>query len=282
MLATIPRPYDLLRRVGFFVARFFGAAGNLGLIRAIRLYAWDFWRDGDCSVRVPVLDTTLHFRGRHDYLVTALLFHEDFYVQPNGFEVRTVLDLGANIGIETLRFARFYPNAKIIAVEADKEHHRVLQENTTAFARVTALHAAAWGSKSSFQIQRVPTSFMSSSVSETANGDIRGVTIAELIDQLGVMELDILKIDVEGAEDSLFGPSMAEWIKRVRIIVWELNDHEVPRALTRLVLAMEAAKVSFNFHIRGEKLIAVRSDTSVNVLYPCGLLSRRVVERVDH
>ena len=114
---------------------------------------------------------------------------------------------------------------------------------------------------------------MASTVSIVPDGEVPGVTILELFEQFGVRELDILKIDVEGAEDSLFGPTITEWIGRVRVIVWELNDHEAPHALSRLVLAMERAGVPFNFHIWGEKLICVRSDTPVAVRYPCGLVS---------
>lgn len=130
--------------------------------------------------------------------------------------MRIVIDLGANIGIETLRFAAFHPEAKIIAVESDGDNYRVLQQNTTGLERVKPLHAAAWGSKARFRIMKNENANMASTVSIAADGEVPGVTISELIEQLGVTELDILKIDVEGAEDSLFGPTISEWIGRVR------------------------------------------------------------------
>lgn len=269
----MPKCYQLLRRAGWLFARFFGAAAHFGLIRALRLYVFDFRRDADSSVWVPQLDRRLHFRGKSDYYVLTLLFQENFYVEPVNWQVRTVIDLGANIGIETSRFAAFHPEAKIIAVEADGDNYRVLRQNTDGLKRVTALHAAAWGSKARFRIKKHESVNMASTVSVTPDGEVPGVTIFELIEQLGVSELDILKIDVEGAEDSLFGPTISKWIGRVRVIVWELNDHEAPYALRRLVLAMEKAGVSFNFHIRGEKLVCVRSDTPVVVRLPCGLMA---------
>jgi FkbM family methyltransferase len=270
---NMPRHYWLLRRAASLFARFFGAAATFGLARALRLYLFDFQRSGDSSVWVPLLGRRVCFRGKSDYLALTLLFQENFHVEPVNFQVRSVVDLGANIGIETLRFTAFYPAAKIIAVEADGDNYHVLRQNTAGSPRIEALHAAAWGTQARFRIERDPHSNMSSVVSLAPDGDVPAVTIADLIDQLGVRELDILKIDVEGAEDSLFGPTVMDWIGRVRVIVWELNDHEVQRALTRLVLAMARAGVSFNFHIRGEKLIGVRADTSAVVRYPCGLLS---------
>lgn len=269
----MPRHYQLLRRSGSLFARFFGAAANFGLAQALRLYVFKFWGNADSSVWVPLLGASVHFRGKSDYEALTLLFKEDFHVEPIGFQVRTVLDLGANIGIETLRFAAFYPEAKIIAVEADGDNYRVLRQNTSGFGRIIALHAAAWGTKALFRIKKDANSNLASSVSIVQDGEITGVTISELIEQLGVGELDVLKIDIEGAEGSLFGLTIAEWIGRVRVIVWELSDHEAPGCLASLVAGMEKAGVSFNFHIRGEKLVCVRSDTLVAVRNPCGLVS---------
>lgn len=273
MPPRMPQSYQLLRRLGFLFARFCGAAAHFGFLRAVRAYTFDFWRDAESAVRLPILGTHLYFRGRGDYpIMTAALFERSFYIEPDGFEVRTVIDLGANIGIESLRFAAFYPQAQIVSVEADPDNYRLLRQNIAEFERVTALHAAAWGTKARFRIQKNPHSNLASVVALAPEGDIAGVTIQGLIDELGVRDVDILKIDVEGAEDSLFGPSIADWIARVRVIVWELNDHEAPKALMRLVLAMAGAGVSFNFHVLGEKLIAVRTDSIVALHFACGLL----------
>ena len=271
--SSMPKLYKLLRRAGWLFARFFGAAAHFGFVRSLRLFAFDFQRNDDASVWVPQLSRTLYFRGKSDYLVSTLLFQENFHIEPINWQVSTVLDLGANIGIETLRLAAFYPMAKIIAVEADCDNFRMLRENTVGLERVTTLNAAVWGSKARFRVTKDPNANMASSVMLAPDGEISGVTILELIEQLGVRDLDILKIDVEGAENSLFGPTILEWIGRVRVVVWELNDHEAPHALSRLVLAMDKAGVAFNFHIRGEKLVCVRSDTPVAVGLICGLVS---------
>jgi FkbM family methyltransferase len=270
---VMSKHYQLLRRAGWLFARFFGAAANFGLTAALRLYVFDFLRKADSSVWHPQLDRKVHFRGKSDYEAMTLLFKEDFQIEPINWQVRTVLDLGANIGIEALRFAVFYPEAKIIAVEADEDNYCVLRKNTTGLELVNALHSAAWGTKARFRVKKHTSSNLASVVSANPDGDVPGVTIPELIEQLGVRELDVLKIDIEGAEDSLFGPTIAEWIGRVRVIVWELSDHEAPGCLARLVASMAKAGVSFNFHICGEKLVCVRSDTLVAVHQPCGLLS---------
>ena len=188
----MPKYYQLLRRAGWLFARFFGAAAHFGLVRALRLYAFDFRQSADSSVWVPRLSRRLHFRGKSDYLVMTLLFQENFRVEPVNWQVCSVLDLGANIGIETLRFTAFHPHAKIIAVEADSDNYRVLRQNMDGMERVNALHAAAWGSTARFSVKKDENQNMASTVSMVADGEVPGVTIPELIEQLGVRELDIL------------------------------------------------------------------------------------------
>ncbi|MDI1250039.1 MAG: FkbM family methyltransferase [Lacunisphaera sp.] len=204
-------------------------------------------------------------------MIFPQFIQENVRIEPRDFEVLTILDLGANIGIESLRFAVFHPQARIVAVEADQDNYDILRKNVASFKQVRALHAAVWGAKVRLQVKQNPSSPVASVVSTADEGSLQGLTIHELIEQLGVREIDILKVDIEGAEDSVFGVSIADWIGRVRIIIWELNDHEAPFALTRLVSAMRLAGVAFNFHIRGEKLVGIRSDISVRIHYACGL-----------
>ncbi len=266
-------PYQLLRRAGFLFARSSGAAGNCGLTQTVRLFGFDAWRDASASLWIKSLRRRVHYRGKNDYVALTSLFTENFYVEPSGFEIRSVLDLGANIGIECLRFWAFYPAAKIIAVEADASNYAVLMKNVAGLEGVSVLHAAVWGKKASLSVRSIPGANLECRVVPAPDAEVRSVTVPDLIDLLGLPEVDIVKIDVEGSEDSLFGPGLENWIGRARILVWELNDHEAPHALSRLVLAMAKAGVRFNFHIRGEKLVAVRSDTKARVCFPCGLLA---------
>jgi hypothetical protein len=260
-----------MRRAGQLVARFWGAAANLGFWQAIKLYVFQLWSNKESSIYLPALRTDVFFRGMSDYGPITLLFKEDFYVCPNDFEVVSVFDLGANIGTETLRFASLYPRAKILAVEADPDNFSILAKNTTRLKQVRVENLAVWGENARFRVKKNPDCHMSSTVSIDANGELVGVTIDCLMDQMGIAEVDIIKIDIEGAEASVFGPSIKKWITRVRVIIWELNDYEVPEGLSNLVLAANDCGVRFNFHINGEKLVGVRTNVNVSVQTLVGL-----------
>jgi len=47
-------------------------------------------------------------------------------------ECRTIIDLGANIGLATLYLAHAYPDARIVSVEPEESNHAILQTNLTS------------------------------------------------------------------------------------------------------------------------------------------------------
>jgi FkbM family methyltransferase len=66
------------------------------------------------------------------------------------------------------------------------------------------------------------------SVSELSTNDVPievvdAVTMDDLISEAGAEVIDILKIDIEGAEIEVFGNGSLEWLPRVRNIVIELH-----------------------------------------------------------
>src|SRR5438045_3501988 len=94
-------------------ARFLTACEVFGLSQAGILYGIRLRSDKLVTIRLKKLDRLLHFRGKADYYSMTLLLEDNFYVEPRGWSVTTVVDVGANIGIETLRFAAFYPESRI-------------------------------------------------------------------------------------------------------------------------------------------------------------------------
>ena len=55
-------------------------------------------------------------------------------------------------------------------------------------------------------------------------GTIRGITMNELFDEFGIDRIDLLKLDIEGAEKEVFGSGPTAWLDRVGVIAIELHD----------------------------------------------------------
>src|SRR5205085_2620863 len=117
--------------------------------------------------------------------------------------VPRIIDCGANIGLSSLYFKRLYPAARITAYEADPEIHGILSENLrrNGAADVESVNAAVWTQNG--MINFLCEGADSGTLSELAgalNGTDRSVPSIRLRDVLAGETVDLLKIDIEGAE----------------------------------------------------------------------------------
>jgi FkbM family methyltransferase len=115
---------------------------------------------------------------------------------------QTILDLGANVGFATLFFHRRFPEARIVAVEADPATYTRLVSNVGSLPRVTTVHAAITGSDRPVTFYPSNESISSSMIPRAgaAAVSITGVSIATLMQQHHLDSVDLLKLDIEGAE----------------------------------------------------------------------------------
>jgi FkbM family methyltransferase len=116
---------------------------------------------------------------------------------------RTILDLGANAGFAALFFHRRFPGARIIAVEADPATYARLVRNVASLARVTTVHAAIVGHDGPVRFFPSAES-IASSLHPVAGGGravrVPGISIGTLMREHGLGSVDLVKMDIEGAE----------------------------------------------------------------------------------
>lgn len=128
------------------------------------------------------------------------------------------LDLGANFGYFTCLFARFCPRGKVVGVEPDPAIHALLRDNIhiNGFGEIASARNAAVadtldpvtlyrrvGRPGNTSIWHAPESFTEAFGEEPAEAfTVPGLTLNRLARQME--KLDIVKIDVEGAEPLVF------------------------------------------------------------------------------
>jgi FkbM family methyltransferase len=107
-----------------------------------------------------------------------------------------IIDAGANIGLSTIRFKTLYPDARIIAIEADHEVIQHLKTNIDSFklGNVEAIEAAVWSSSCTMYFDA--TGADSGHVSNEPGTPIKAILLSELIKE----EVEMIKMDIEGAE----------------------------------------------------------------------------------
>jgi len=148
--------------------------------------------------------------------------------------VHTIIDCGANIGITALYFAARYPNARIYSVEPDPSNFAILKQNVASEPRITPINAAVVGRNTGpvFLSQDRPAWGNSISQSQGAGSavEVEAMTIGELCERYAIERIDLLKVDIEGAEEPLFAEP--HFLPKVGFIVIELhNDYTMDRFL---------------------------------------------------
>ncbi len=140
--------------------------------------------------------------------------------------VRTIVDCGANIGLSAYYLLHYHQSARLIAVEPDPANCALCRKNLAPFGdRAVVLQAAVWPENTRLRIN--PGSrrggAWSLEVEPWPDGDVDGLTIHEILRRAGAPDqIDLLKMDVEGAEEEIFRNRPA-WLGATRNIAIELH-----------------------------------------------------------
>lgn len=166
--------------------------------------------------------------GTSDIGVFEQIFINEEYHFSNDTEPDVIIDAGANIGLASIYFSINYPKAKIIAIEPESSNFILLQENVKKYPNVICEKAGLWHKNTTLKISNPDKQKHSFKVEESSDCEaFKAVTIDELMKKHHAPYIDILKIDIEGAEKELFS-DYPDWISKIGMIVIELHDkHKV-------------------------------------------------------
>jgi FkbM family methyltransferase len=155
-----------------------------------------------------------------------------------------ILDCGGNVGLASLFFKRRFPAARITAYEADPALFAILKANLAAnhAADVETVHAALWTANGRVTFQAEGSdSGMIGTLSGAVTGtsvDVPSLRLRDIIAGEVNNRIDLLKLDIEGAEDAVLA-DCEPVLARVGAIVMDLHefaptDRQAPRVLELL------------------------------------------------
>jgi FkbM family methyltransferase len=178
----------------------------------------------------------------------------------------TVIDLGANIGLASLYFAGHYPSCQLFAVEPNPDTYRMLTANLRELVengRCRTLKAAVWGSEKALiaDHSQAPEHYSAFSTKEanpeeSATETMSGLPIREIIKNSGFTKIDLLKVDIEGAEVELFKGDVG-WLHSVNSIAIEFHGD------SRNESKFDEIMRDYKFHIYDQDphtVVVVRSE----------------------
>jgi len=162
----------------------------------------------------------------------AEVFGLDEYETPwlDWSNVVYVLDAGAHVGGFTL-WAANRSLCQIEALEPNPSTRALLESNVRREGLGDRVRVRPWAlaaGKGSRRLRPAADSAASALVDQSERGDVQveAVTLAEAIAASGFPHIDLLKMDIEGAEHEVFGALDAQTLGRIEF--WIIECHPVP------------------------------------------------------
>ena len=168
---------------------------------------------------------------RGDIDIFYEVFWKEVYKIPVEFQstFNNIVDLGAHIGLTSFYYSFLYPTAKIYSVEASLKNFQLLEQNLKNNENVNVIHAAIYSFDGEVKFDNSSLSY--NNKIGTSGDLIPSLSVKTLMDKYNIDKIDLLKIDIEGAERFLLGQNN-EWLEKVDNIIIEVHE---PYTISNLV-----------------------------------------------
>jgi FkbM family methyltransferase len=175
-----------------------------------------------------------------------------------------IVDCGANIGASVLWFSARYPEAHIVAVEPAPDNFALLRKNC-ASVNADLRQAGIGGVDGMARLSQKFGGEMGYRVIEESDGvEVKVLSLATLMASKPATQFTpfLLKVDIEGAEKSLFtGPAAV--LDQFPIIIMEPHDWMLPGQQTSVEFFRFHARAGREFSMRNENVVSISHHPSL-------------------
>lgn len=187
-----------------------------------------FFRYQDMSA----IDETL-MRGEYDFITD--------FIQKADRPV--IVDIGMNVGDFAVMALAYNAGARIIGIEAHPETAKIAEKNASLNLGKswTVLNRAAWKDNEMIYLETGAAS-VSTKISSSGKIGVSGIDMPSLFAVLPAQHVDIMKIDIEGAEEA-FLCAHPEYLSKVRHLIVEIHPLACDERKIRNVLEQHFSKV---------------------------------------
>lgn len=223
---------NIIQRICKIIPFYYSELG----VKGVALFLFSKCTGSKPIVKIPVLGIAhpVSIRiGTTDLATFKQVLVERHYEFDKPESPRFIIDAGANIGLASVYFANRYPHAKIVSIEPEASNYEMLKKNTAAYPQITPLQATLWRENENLFLFDSGHGNHGFQVGDEQHGmqgrlDVTaGLTVDAILRDAGQTRVDLLKIDIEGAEREVMSRA-AEWIDRVGVLMIELHDDIKP------------------------------------------------------
>lgn len=146
---------------------------------------------------------------------------------------RWIIDAGAYIGDTSAYFLNRYPEANIIALEPHDVNYAMCEKNLKPYGdRVQLLQKGLFSEETQLTFTGEGTA---GSIGEGDGFTIETTTIPNLLKDIPGGHIDLLKMDIEGAEKDIFEANASEWLPKIDHIIVELHSPEITTSVLTIL-----------------------------------------------
>jgi FkbM family methyltransferase len=165
----------------------------------------------------------------------------EYYVPP-ALKPKVIVDIGSNIGASIIYFHRQFPDAKIFGFEPHPDTFRILEKNVAQLPGVTVFNYGLGATNQRVAVRADEVNF--GAFNTRGHFKDRGFPatpvecevrrLDDVLREIGIAQVDLIKIDCEGAEADVFSTLPDAILNQCQWIVGEFHDHFGFEVLARL------------------------------------------------
>jgi FkbM family methyltransferase len=215
--------------------RWFGLRGFFFVLQGARIMPGS--RTTTISAPGVLHPVDLRLRSSDLHVFGKVLVDHEYGFEPVA-QPKTILDAGANIGLASIHFANRFPEATILALEPENSNFELLKQNAAPYPKIMPVRGALWSENCSIELVApgahkewnkwgFRTKSAGANKATTSDGRVEGMTVDRILRDHSIDFLDVLKVDIEGAEKEVFTDASA-WIDKVGMVIIELHESFKP------------------------------------------------------
>lgn len=172
-------------------------------------------------------------------------------------EVKTILDIGANVGAASVYLSMSYPGAQVYAFEPGSDALSLLRKNVEPLGNVTVFPFGLYSEDRTLSLfhgknDSVESSVCASTRTEHESEQIRLVDASRFLFEHGLERVDVVKIDTEGCEVPIL-QSLSKYLPDVKVLYVEYHSERDRRAIDRMLAETHVLwRGQVKFAYRGE------------------------------
>jgi len=141
-----------------------------------------------------------------------------------------MIDAGAYIGDTAAYFLTRFPKLKVIALEPNPPTYEMASQNLKPYGeRAVLMKKGLWAGDQNLLFDGAS---IGASIRDQGF-EIECISLPTILERFSIARLNILKINIEGAEKEIFSSNPEAWLDRVDLLIIQLHGPEITTLISQ-------------------------------------------------